>query len=143
MIKILFLCSGNSCRSQMAEGWTRQLKSDLIEPFSAGINPTNLDPIAVKVMSEVGIDISSYTSKGLDDLKNIDFDLVVTVCDKANESCPLFPGKTKVIHAGFEDPPRLALSCGSEDEILTQYRKVRDQIRIFVSSLSHFDQTIN
>ena len=96
-LKILFLCTGNSCRSQMAEGWARHLKADSIEPFSAGIQPKSLDPFAVKVMAEAGVDISSHRSKHLNELKGMTFDYVITVCDSANESCPFFPGITKRI----------------------------------------------
>ena len=134
-LKVLFLCTGNSCRSQMAEGWTRCLKGDGIEPYSAGIQPRGLDPRAVRVMAEAGVDISSQRSKGVEELKNIQFDYVVTVCDQVHESCPLFPGRTKVIHVGFDDPPRLAQDSRSEQEALGHYRRVRDEIRRFVESL--------
>lgn len=134
-LKILFLCTGNSCRSQMAQGWTHHLKSDTIEPFSAGIETHGLNPNAVKVMAEQGVDISNHHSKTLKDLQNIDFDYVITVCGHANETCPIFPGKTKVIHVGFDDPPKLAQNAKSETEALNHYRKVRDQIKKFVQSL--------
>ena len=134
-LKVLFLCTGNSCRSQMAEAWTRQLKAGLIEPYSAGIEARGLDPRAVKVMAEVGVDISRHRSKRIDELKSIQFDYVVTVCDQAHESCPLFPGRTKVIHVGFDDPPRLAKEAKDEDEAMSHYRRVRDEIRRFVESL--------
>jgi len=134
-MKILFLCTGNSCRSQMAEGWTRQLKTDLIEPYSAGIEPHGLDPIAVKVMAEVGIDISNNRSKHLDDFKGVNFDFVITVCDHAHEHCPIFPGKTRVVHFGFDDPPRLAKQATTEQEVLGIYRRVRDEIKAFVKQL--------
>ena len=104
-LKVLFLCTGNACRSQMAEGWARRLKGDTIEPYSAGIEPHGLDPRAVQVMAEAGVDISGQRSKHLDEVKDIRFDCVVTVCDQAREACPLFPGRTKVIHVGFDDPP--------------------------------------
>ena len=107
-IKILFLCTGNSCRSQMAEGWARKLKGDMIEPYSAGIETHGLNPNAVKVMAEAGIDISGHRSKRLDELRGVPFDYVVTVCDHANQSCPIFPGKVKRMHVGFDDPPRLS-----------------------------------
>jgi arsenate reductase len=134
-LKILFLCTGNSCRSQMAEGWTRQLKGDVIEPYSAGIATHGLNPNAVKVMAEAGVDISRQRSKHVDELKDIVFDYVVTVCDNAHESCPLFPGKTKVVHVGFDDPPRLARNAKTEEEVLAHYRRVRDEIRTFVENL--------
>ena len=114
-LKILFLCTGNSCRSQMAEGWARQLKSATIEAFSAGIEPHGLNLLAVKVMAEAGVDISGQRSKHVDELKDVAFDYVVTVCDNAHESCPLFPGKIKVVHVGFDDPPRLARDAKSEE----------------------------
>ncbi len=134
-IKVLFLCTGNSCRSQMAEGWTRHLKGDLIDAWSAGIETHGLDPLAVKVMAEAGVDISGHSSKHVDELKHIRFDYVVTVCDHAHESCPLFPGRTKIVHRGFDDPPRLAAVVNEEEEKLDCYRRVRDQIRAFVERL--------
>jgi thioredoxin type arsenate reductase len=134
-LNILFLCTGNSCRSQMAEGWCRHLKGDVIEPFSAGIETHGLNPNAVNVMAEAGIDISCYRSKHLLELKNIHFDYVITVCDNAHESCPIFPGKTKVIHVGFDDPPRLAKAAKTEQEALDCYRRVRDEIRAFIETL--------
>jgi arsenate reductase (thioredoxin) len=133
--KILFLCTGNSCRSQMAEGWTKALKADQLEAYSAGIQPKGVDPRAVKVMAEAGIDISGQKSKGIDSLGNLEFEYVVTLCDNARESCPLFPAKTKRIHQGFEDPPLLAAEAHNEEEALIPYRRVRDEIRAFVESL--------
>jgi arsenate reductase (thioredoxin) len=134
-LKILFLCTGNSCRSQMAEGWTRFLKRESIEPYSAGIETHGLNPSAVKVMAESGVDISQNESKLLSALEGIDFDYVITVCDNAHESCPVFTGVTTVIHVGFDDPPRLAQSSQTEEEALSHYRRVRDEIREFVMSL--------
>ena len=134
-MKILFLCTGNSCRSQMAEGWARHLKRDVIEAYSAGIETHGLNPNAVKVMAEAGVDISGHRSKHVDELKNVEFDYVVTVCDNAHESCPLFLGKTKVVHVGFQDPPRLAREVKTEDGKLDCYRRVRDEIRQFVEKL--------
>lgn len=134
-VKILFLCTGNSCRSQMAEGWARHLKSDVIDPYSAGIETHGLNPNAVKVMAEAGVNISGHRSKHLDALKDVTFDYVITVCDNAHESCPLFPGRTKVVHVGFDDPPRLAREAKSEEEALSIYRRVRDDIRAFVAQL--------
>jgi arsenate reductase (thioredoxin) len=134
-LKILFLCTGNSCRSQMAEGWARHLKGDLIEPYSAGIETHGLNPNAVKVMAEAGVDISRHRSKHLNELKDIQFDWVITVCDGANESCPVFPGKVKRFHVSFDDPPKLAKNAKTEDEALSHYHRVRDEIRLFIESL--------
>jgi len=134
-LKVLFLCTGNSCRSQMAEGWARYLKGDMIEPYSAGVEVHGLNPNAVKVMGEAGVDISGHLSKHLDELKDIDFDYVVTVCDNAHESCPMFPGETQIVHVGFDDPPRLARAAKTEEEGLEIYRRVRDEIRRFVERL--------
>jgi arsenate reductase len=133
--KVLFLCTGNSCRSQMAEGWARALKSDCIEAWSAGIETHGLNPNAVRAMAEAGVDIGSHRSKSVDELKDVAFDYVVTVCDRAHESCPLFPGGTKVVHVGFDDPPRLARDAKTEAEALGHYRRVRDEIRAFVEKL--------
>lgn len=134
-LKVLFLCTGNSCRSQMAEGWARHLKNNVIEAYSAGIETHGLNPSAVKVMGEAGVDISGHRSKHVDELEDIAFDYVVTVCDHAHESCPLFPGKTRVVHVGFEDPPRLAKNARTEEEALDCYRRVRDEIKAFVEAL--------
>ncbi len=133
-INILFLCTGNSCRSQMAEGWAHILKGDVLEACSAGIETHGLNPVAVQVMQEAGVDISGHQSKHLNDVQHIPFDYVVTVCDSASESCPLFPGTTRIIHHGFDDPPRLAKGL-TEAEGLTVYRRVRDEIRHFIESL--------
>ena len=135
MIKILFLCTGNSCRSQMAEGFTRALKSDVAEAFSAGVIAKGLDPRAVMVMAEEGVDISRHRSKIIQDLPGRDFDYVVTVCSRAKESCPVFPGRAKVVHKGFDDPPELAENASGEEEALAHYRRVRDEIRCFVDSI--------
>ncbi len=134
-LKILFLCTGNSCRSQMAEGWAKHLKSEVIEPYSAGIETHGLNEMAVKVMAEAGVDISSYRSKHFDEVRNIDFDYVITVCDNAHESCPIFLGKTKVIHVGFDDPPRLVKEVKTQEEALDCYRRVRDEIKAFIETL--------
>ncbi len=134
-IKILFLCTGNSCRSQMAEGWAKHLKSDRIEAWSAGIETHGLNPNAVKVMAEAGVDISYHRSKNVTELMDIDFDYVVTVCGHANETCPVFPGKAKVVHKGFDDPPLLAKDAKTEEEVLSHYRRVRDEIKAFVEQL--------
>jgi arsenate reductase len=134
-MKILFLCTGNSCRSQMAEGWARHLKGDRIEPASAGVDPKGVDPLAVQAMKEAGVDLGGQGSKHVDDLKHIAFDFVVTVCDHASENCPLFPGATRVVHVGFEDPPKLAEKIKEEAERIGAYRRVRDQIKTFVETL--------
>jgi arsenate reductase len=134
-MKVLFLCTGNSCRSQMAEGWARALQGGVIEPFSAGIEKHGLNPRAVKVMAEAGVDISGHSSKTLADLGSVAFDCVVTVCGHAHEHCPVFPRTTRVVHAGFEDPPRLARDANTEEEALRHYRRVRDEIRAFVATL--------
>ena len=119
----------------MAEGWTRSLKDETIEPYSAGIETHGLNEMAVKVMAEAGVDISSHKSKLLNDLMDIDFDYVITVCDNAHESCPIFPGKTKMVHVGFDDPPRLAKDAKTQEQALDCYRKVRDEIKAFVKTL--------
>jgi arsenate reductase len=134
-LKVLFLCTGNSCRSQMAEGWARRLKGDEIEPYSAGIEAHGLNARAVKVMAEAGVDISRQRSKTLSEVKDAPFDFVVTLCDHAHESCPLFPGKAKIVHVGFDDPPRLAKEARTEEEALGHYRRVRDEIHGFVERL--------
>lgn len=134
-LRVLFLCTGNSCRSQMAEGWARHLKSGIVEAHSAGTRPHGLNPLAVRVMAEAGVDISTHTSKHVDSLKDIALDVVVTVCGDAHENCPVFPGQTRVIHVGFDDPPRLAAHAASEDEALGHYRRVRDEIRAFIDQM--------
>ena len=135
LIKILFLCTGNSCRSQMAEGFVNHLRSDEFRAWSAGVETHGLNPLAVQAMAEVGIDISNHTSKLVDQFLDKDLDYVVTVCDHANESCPMFLGKAKKVHAGFEDPPALAADAATEDEAIVYYRKVRDDIRAFVENM--------
>jgi arsenate reductase (thioredoxin) len=134
-LKILFLCTGNSCRSQMAEGWTRHLKGDQIEAYSAGIETHGLNPRAVQVMAEAGVDISGQRSKHVRELHEVGFDYVVTVCGHAHEHCPLFPGKARIVHVGFDDPPQLAAQSTTEEEGLGHYRRVRDEIRAFVETL--------
>ncbi len=133
--KVLFLCTGNSCRSQMAEGLCRYLKGDVIESYSAGIVKHGLNPFAVKVMLEIGIDISGHFSKTVDEMEEKDFDYVVTVCDNAHETCPYFPAGTGLIHRGFDDPPRLARDAETEEEAMVHYRRVRDEIREFIREL--------
>ena len=134
-MKVLFLCTGNSCRSQMAEGWARHLKGDVIEPYSAGIEKHGMNPHAVKVMAEAGVDISKHYSKTLEDIGPVQFDYVVTVCGHAHEHCPMFPGKAKVVHVGFDDPPKLTKHLPDGEEKLAVYRRVRDEIRRFVETL--------
>jgi arsenate reductase (thioredoxin) len=134
-MKVLFLCTGNSCRSQMAEGWARHLKGDLLEAYSAGIERHGLNPYAVKVMAEAGVDLSNHFSKTLDDLQGVAFDYVVTVCGHASENCPVFPGKAKVVNVGFDDPPKLTMHLPDGEKKLAVYRRVRDEIRAFVATL--------
>jgi arsenate reductase len=134
-LKVLFLCTGNSCRSQMAEGWARRLLPDTVEAYSAGIKAHGLNRVAVQVMLEAGIDISGQQSKTLQRLQNIDFDYVITVCDNASETCPVFPGKAKKIHRSFDDPPKLAATAKSDEEAMGIYARVRDEIRDFVQGL--------
>jgi len=134
-LRVLFLCTGNSCRSQMAEGWARALLGDLVEPHSAGVAPSGVDPRAVKVMAEAGVDISRQRSKHLDEVSSLDFDFVVTLCDDTRQSCPFFPARMGVIHRSFDDPPLLASQAKDEEEILDHYRRVRDEIRNFVETL--------
>ncbi|MHC4561268.1 MAG: arsenate reductase ArsC [Planctomycetota bacterium] len=133
--KLLFLCTGNSCRSQMAEGWAKALKGDQIEATSAGVEAKGLDPRAVAVMAEAGVDISSHTSKHVSELADVDFDVVVTVCGHAHETCPAFSRPTKVVHVGFEDPPHLTRNMDDDEQAMAVYRRVRDEIRRFVESL--------
>jgi len=137
-ISVLFLCTGNSCRSQMAEGWARQLKGGVIEAYSAGIEKHGLNPHAVKVMAEAGVDISKHYSKTPQDIGQKQFDYVVTVCGHANEYCPIFPGNARVVHVGFDDPPKLTSNLPDGEEKLAVYRRVRDDIRKFVESLPEF-----
>jgi len=134
-VKILFLCTGNSCRSQMAEGWTRHLKSDVLDAYSAGIETHGMNENAVRVMKEAGVDISGQRPKHVEELLDLPFDYVVTVCDHANEHCPVFPRRVKHVHVGFDDPPRLAKNAKTEDEALDHYRRVRDEIRSFIETL--------
>ena len=131
-IKVLFICVGNSCRSQIAEGWARHLKGDIIKAYSAGVSPGNLNTRAVAVMAEAGVDISAQTPKHVDDLREIDFDYVVTLCDEAKEVCPVFQGRAKIIHREFWDP---SFMIGSEEEIMAAFRKTRDEIRAFIETL--------
>ena len=132
MHRVLFLCTGNSCRSQMAEGWARHLLGDTVEAFSAGVETHGLNPRAVQVMAEAGVDIRAQRSERIEDYVDAGLDLVITVCDHAAESCPVFPGSTRVVHHAFPDP---AQAVGTEAEILEQFRAVRDEIRAYVARL--------
>ena len=134
-LKILFLCTGNSCRSQMAEGWARHLKSDSIQAFSAGLEARGLNTNAVRVMQEAGVDITGQKSKKVEEVETIPFDFVVTVCGHADENCPVFTCATTVVHCGFDDPPKLAQNAKTEEEALDHYRRVRDEIRTFIETL--------
>ena len=134
-LKVLFLCTGNSCRSQMAEGWARHLKGDLIEPYSAEVAVGTLDARAVQVMKEAGVDISHQRPKHVQGLMHIDFDYVITLCDHARETCPVFPGKAKIVHRAFPDPPALVRSAENDRQALEHYRRVRDQIKSFIERL--------
>jgi arsenate reductase len=134
-LKVLFLCTGNSCRSQMAEAWTRALKGERIEAYSAGVDPHRVDPRAVQAMAEVGVDISGHTSKDVDTLEDIEFEYVITLCDQAHRACPVFPAKTRLLHVAFDDPPHLAAGMQTEEEAMVHYRRVRDEIKEFVEKL--------
>lgn len=138
-LKILFLCTGNSCRSQMAEGWAHALKSDVLEPYSAGIETHGLNPNAVKVMAEAGVDITKQKSENINDLLHIPLDIVITVCGHAHETCPVFPANARIVYVGFDDPPALARELAeagaTEEEQLNAYRRVRDEIKAFVEQL--------
>lgn len=138
-LNILFLCTGNSCRSQMAEGWARHLKGDRLNAFSAGVETHGLNPNAVRVMAEAGVDISGHRSQHIDEFRDTRLDVVVTVCGHAHETCPYFPADCTVVHVGFDDPPKMARKLAeqgaSEEEQLDCYRQVRDAIRKFVSAL--------
>ncbi len=129
---VLFLCTGNSCRSQMAQGWARHFHGAEIEAHSAGIVAHGINPDAVRVMQESGVDISQQPSKSTAELPRTDFDLVITVCSHADENCPVFPGAKRTVHRGFDDPPKLAKDATDEAQRLAPYRRVRDEIRDFV-----------
>ena len=133
--RVLFLCTGNSCRSQMAEGLARHYWGERMDVSSAGIEKHGLNPLAVKAMQEIGIDISAHQSKTLEDLANQGLDYVVTVCGHANETCPVFPGDVERLHVGFDDPPKLAASAKTKEEAMQHYRRVRDEIAAFVKEL--------
>ena len=131
-LKVLFLCTGNSCRSQMAEGWARRLRSDVIEAYSAGVWPVGVSSRAIAVMAEAGVDISSHRSRHVDDFEGIDFDYVITLCGNAREQCPVFGGKAKLVHVPFDDP---TWAMGSPEQIMAAFRATRDLIRAFVETL--------
>ena len=132
---MLFLCTGNSCRSQMAEGYARALHGDAVEAVSAGTAPQGLNPLAVRAMAEDGVDISGGRSKTIDEVEPSTLDLVITVCDHAHETCPVLPGAPRQVHRNFEDPPRLAATARDDEAALVHYRRVRDEIREFVREL--------
>lgn len=133
--RVLFVCTGNSCRSQMAEGFLRELAGNQFEAASAGTNPTRVNPLAIRVMAEVGIDITEQRSKSVDELTGGRFDYVITVCDRAREACPVFPGRAKRLHWSFDDP---AEAEGSEEERLDVFRRTRDEI---AASINDFAST--
>ena len=135
MAKLLFLCTGNSCRSPMAEGFARVLKADRLEAHSAGIETHGLNPHAVRVMAEAGVDISGQQSIHIDELRHNRFDWMVTFCEYAAEQRPVLPGPVRVAHRAFDDPPKLARGAASEEEALSHYRRVRDEIRAYVETL--------
>ncbi|HOP48010.1 MAG TPA: arsenate reductase ArsC [Desulfobacteraceae bacterium] len=132
---ILYLCTGNSCRSQMAEAWTNTFKGDQFKAFSAGVEPKKIDMRAVRAMAESGIDISAQKPKDIDSLGDMEFDYVVTLCDNARESCPFFPARIRLLHRGFDDPPVLASGITDDEMAMEQYRRVRDEIRSFVEKM--------
>jgi arsenite methyltransferase len=132
-IRVLFLCTGNSCRSQMAEGWARALHGSRIHALSAGTHPSTLNPLAVRAMAEAGVDISKHSAKTVAQIAT-PFDVVVTVCDAASQACPTLPG-VRAIHAAFDDPPRLAASAANDDQAMPHYRRVRDEIKAFIQNL--------
>jgi len=132
--RVLILCTGNSARSQMAEGILRDHVGEKIEVFSAGVNPSSLRPEAIEVMKEIGIDISGQRAKSVTEFTGQQFDYLITVCDTAKEVCPVIPGKARQIHHNFEDPP--PISIGSEEERLAIFRRVRDEIRAWIRDLN-------
>jgi arsenate reductase len=136
--RLLFLCTANSCRSQMAEGIVNQYLGDKIEAFSAGTMPTVVNPWAIKIMKEIGVDISGNHSKSMTEFEGQRFDYVITLCDSANEQCPLFFGGVKKIHMSFDDP---ATAAGSDKEIMATFRRVRDEIK--AQLLEFFSNELN
>lgn len=139
-IKILFLCTGNSARSQIAEGWTKTLKGKQIEAYSAGVEVQGLNPLAVEVMAESGVDISNQRSKLVDEVMKISFDYVITLCDNAKTTCPVFPGKVKVVHVSFSDPAKVK---GLQSLKLQAFRQTRDKIKEFISNLHDVLKELN
>ena len=131
---IMFLCTGNSCRSQIAEGWARKYWGNEFNVYSAGTKKHGMNQRAMRVMKEAGVDISTHSSKTVDELPKVTFDYVVTVCDHAHENCPYFPGG-KIVHVGFQDPPALTKEMKDEEEILAVYRRVRDEIESFIKDM--------
>ncbi|MFC1781545.1 arsenate reductase ArsC [Planctomycetota bacterium] len=138
-MKVLFLCTGNACRSQMAEGWANHLKSDCIDAYSAGVRPIGVSPRAIKTMAEAGVDISTHTSKHIDALSMIDFDYVITLCDNAAKNCPVIHGKVNIIHKPFRDP---YFATGSEERISREFSKTRDKIKVFIETLPQSLQAV-
>jgi arsenate reductase len=144
MTTVLFLCTGNSCRSQMAEGWARHLHGGRLTALSAGLDPHGLNPRAVQVMAEVGVDISGQSSDAVAAFAGQPVDVVFTVCGHAHESCPVWPGGARVVHHGFDDPPALAAGAASEEEALAPFRRVRDEIRAWIETLpAELDQLLD
>jgi len=135
-LKVLFLCTGNSCRSQMAEGWAHALQSDLIEAYSAGVEPHGMNPTAIKVMQEAGVDIGNQKSEHVNDYLNMPLDYVIAVCGNANDKRPTFARTVKVIYHPFDDPPKLAKELENEEDQLNCYRRVRDEIKSYVSTMT-------
>lgn len=140
---ILFLCTGNSCRSQMAEGWCKYFHADIFDVYSAGIEAHGLNPHAVQVMVEVGIDITIQKSQLLTELDHIQIDTVITVCSHAHENCVHFPTQAQVIHYGFDDPPKMAAQCMNDEAALNCYRCVRDAVRDYVQTLPQVLQSVS
>ena len=137
-LRVMFLCTGNSCRSQMAEGWARHLLADAVDACSAGTAPQGVNLLAIEAMREVGVDLSTHTSKSVEACHPATLDLVITVCGHANENCPVFlkqSSTTRVIYHGFDDPPALAIGASTHEEAMSHYRRVRDEIKDFVAAL--------
>jgi arsenate reductase len=130
--RVLFVCTGNACRSQMAEGWARYLKSDVMEAHSAGVSPAGVSTRVIAVMAEAGVDFSAHRSQHVDEFAGMDFDYVVTLCGNAERKCPVFGGGAKHIHMGFDDP---IMVIGTTDQVMAAFRKARDEIREFVETL--------
>lgn len=135
VLRVLFLCTGNSCRSQMAEGFCCARWNGVISAQSAGTRPGTLNRLAVRAMAESGVDIAAHTPKNVESLRGLHFDAVITVCDAAHEACPTFAGAQQVLHHSFDDPPHLAANSASDEEAMVHYRRVRDEIETFIESL--------